>query len=85
MSAKKKPLGFTRIGRITVPREVVGGWECRCDCGKEWVVTGFNLRGGKVKRQSHIWHTPGAGVNCPGKSKRRNKRQMQRESRKRNR
>jgi hypothetical protein len=47
--AKKKPLGFKRIGRITVVKEVTGGWLCKCDCGKEWVVPGFNLRTGRVK------------------------------------
>lgn len=49
MPARKKPLGFKKIGRITVVGETVGGWVCQCDCGTKWVVPGFNLRTGRVK------------------------------------
>ena len=44
MAMKKIDLLNQRFGRLVVIASVPGNWLCRCDCGKEKIFRGVNLR-----------------------------------------
>ena len=58
----RKPVDLTgkRFGQLTVIRHDHANdhgsqyWRCRCDCGKEAVVEGSKLTGGKTKSCGHL-------------------------------
>lgn len=68
-SRKKLDLTGQRYGKLTVlsPAENIGtrtAWLCRCDCGKETVVSTVRLRSGRQAscgcRQAHFGKPPAA-------------------------